>query len=96
MMLYNYPHDIYLFRKEIDYASWGIGITGLVLIFAGLLVPYGRPIVVPMLGIIQVGYFTLLAFDQLPLTYLGMKSMKYTSGYNINTDTNRPTSLTTG
>jgi hypothetical protein len=44
----------------------------------------GKHILTPVLSIIQVSYFTILQYDQLPLTYMGIKNLKYSNGYNYN------------
>jgi uncharacterized Tic20 family protein len=61
-----------------------IGIISLIIIYIGCLIPMGKHILTPVLSIIQVSYFTILQYDQLPLTYMGIKNLKYSNGYNYN------------
>jgi len=61
-----------------------IGIITLIIIYIGCLIPIGKHILTPILSIIQVSYFTLLQYDKLPLTYIGLKHLKYSNGYNYN------------
>jgi hypothetical protein len=61
-----------------------VGIITCILIYLGCFISSGRKSICYILAIVQTSYFTLLQFDQLPLTYLGLKYLKYSNGYNLN------------
>jgi hypothetical protein len=48
----------------------------------GLIMPIGKPIVIEALAVVQITYFSLIQFKKIPPTFIGLKSLIYSSGYN--------------
>ena len=80
--LYDYPADTYKTQSLIDTLSRIIGVLSLILAFLGFIVPAGKLIVLEMLAVIQIAYFSLLEFEKIPPTFVGLKSLHMSNGYN--------------
>ena len=80
--LYDYPVDTYRTQSLIDTLSRIIGVLSLMLAFLGFIVPAGKLIVLEMLAVIQIAYFSLLEFEKIPPTFVGLKSLHMSNGYN--------------
>ena len=65
-----------------------VGVALMVLLFVGLLVPAGKLSVVNMAIVCQIAYFSLLQFDQVPLTIEGFSFLSYSNGFNQLTSQN--------
>jgi hypothetical protein len=59
-----------------------VGILSFILAILGFLIPGGKLIVLEMLAVIQIGYFSLLEFEKVPPTFVGLKSLEMSNGYN--------------
>ncbi len=44
--------------------------------------PVGKLIIVEALAVVQIGYFSILQFQKVPLTFLPLKNLKMSNGYN--------------
>lgn len=65
--------------------SYSIGIISCVMILFGCIFPNGKIIIGSIVSVVQISFFTLISFNQLPLTLNGLKYLKYSNGYNYNT-----------
>lgn len=80
--LYDYPPATYKTQSVIETLSRIVGILSLILAFLGFIVPAGKLIVLEMLAVVQIGYFSLLEFEKIPPTFVGLKSLHMSNGYN--------------
>lgn len=53
-----------------------------VLAFVGLFIPSGKLIIVEALAVIQISYFSILQFSKIPPTYVGLKNLIISNGFN--------------
>lgn len=80
--LYAYDHEIYNFQSIIESISSAIGFIALIMAFMGLSMPFGKLIILEALTVIQVSYFAIFQFEKIPPTFIGLKNLIYTNGYN--------------
>ena len=62
--------------------SSAIGYLALAFTFLGLLSPVGKLIVVEALIVIQLSFFSILQFQKFPVTFIGLKNLIFSNGYN--------------
>jgi hypothetical protein len=60
-------------------------------LLVGFVVPSGKLIVVESLAVIQLAFFSVLQFKNIPPTYIGFKKLTLSNGYNIQSVTESPT-----
>lgn len=80
--LYDYSPETYKIQSLIDTLSRIIGVLSLILAVLGFIMPAGKLIVLEMLAVIQIGYFSLLGFEKIPPIFVGLKSLHMSNGYN--------------
>ncbi len=54
------------------------------IVYLGMFSPVGKFTVVQMLSVVQVAYFSALQFEQLPITFEGLKNIGFSNGFNLN------------
>ena len=81
-MLYNYSESTYRFAKGVEKLAMVIGVVVMALLFVGVVVPAGKLSVLNMTVVCQIVYFSLLQFDQVPLTIEGFGFLSYSNGFN--------------
>jgi hypothetical protein len=92
-LLYNYGQDIYKLKKVITNASLVIGVLALVIVYLGLFSPVGKFTLLQTLTVIQVAYFSAFQFEQLPITFEGLKNLGFSNGFNLNLNLNPTSSI---
>ena len=80
--MYNYSDDTYSFTNTAASLSTVVGFLALLMLVLGCLVPAGKVIILEALVVVQIVFFSLLQFDKLPLTFLGLKNLALSNGYN--------------
>ena len=58
-----------------------MGFGALVFMLLGFLMPVGKLIVVECLAVVQVGFFSVLQLEIVPVTYYDLKYLVYSTGY---------------
>lgn len=48
----------------------------------GCCVPSGKIIILEALAVVQISFFSVLQFGKIPPTFVGLKSLGWSSGYN--------------
>ena len=81
-MLYNYTQSTYQFKKIIDNLTLVFGLILLVFIFLGFFFPQGKLSIIFMVIPVQITYFTVFQYDQIPLTLSGFDNLQYSNGFN--------------
>lgn len=69
-------------QKTIYTLSTVLGYTSFVFMLCGLITPVGKLIVVEALAVIQLGFFTVLQFDKITPTFIGLKNLLPSNGFN--------------
>jgi hypothetical protein len=59
-----------------------VGLISLFLAILGFFMPAGKLIVIEALAVVQIAYFSVLQFKKIPPTFIGLKNLIYSSGYN--------------
>lgn len=80
--LYSYSEDLYQFQKTLDALSMALGYVCLAFVFAGLLAPAGKLIVIEALAVVQITFFSVLQFQKIPPTFLSFRHLLLSNGYN--------------
>ncbi len=84
LLLYNYGQDIYKFKKLINNIGLIVGVLALVIVYLGMFSPVGKFTFVQIISVVQVAYFSALQFEQLPITFEGLKNLGLSNGFNLN------------
>jgi hypothetical protein len=50
--------------------------------FFGFFMPFGKLIILESLAVIQISYFGIMQFEKIPPTFIGLKNLIYSNGYN--------------
>lgn len=58
-----------------------MGFGALVFMLVGFMMPVGKLIVVECLAVVQVGFFSVLQLEIVPVTYYDLKYLVYSTGY---------------
>jgi hypothetical protein len=82
MHLFGYDDSMYSTQSAIGSVSSAVGFLALVLAFLGLCIPSGKLIIVEALAVIQISYFSVLQFQKVPQTYVGLRNLIISNGYN--------------
>jgi hypothetical protein len=82
MHLFGYDDSMYSAQSAISGVSSAIGFLAIVLAILGLCIPSGKLIIVEALAVIQISYFSVLQFQKIPPTYVGLKNLIISNGYN--------------
>lgn len=59
-----------------------VGMVGLGFVVIGWMLPSGKLIVIEALAVIQIAYFSIFQFNKIPPTYIGLKNLIFSNGYN--------------
>ena len=59
-----------------------VGLMALTMMVLGCCVPVGKLIVLECLAVIQLSYFSLMQFQKIPPTFIGLKNLIFSNGYN--------------
>ena len=81
--LYSYSQEIYDLVNSLQNLCTFIGYLSMIFLFVGFVVPAGKLIVVEALAVIQITFFSVLQFKNIPPTYIGFKELVLSSGCNI-------------
>lgn len=66
----------------VNYISQSIGYLALFMAFIGFFMPFGKLIIIEALAVIQISFFGILQFKNIPSSYFGLKNLIYSNGYN--------------
>ena len=80
--MYSYTEETYQFQKSVSAMSAFIGYIAMVFAFVGLLSPVGKLIIVEALAVVQLTFFSIIQFRKIPPTFIGLKNLILSSGYN--------------
>ncbi len=80
--LYNYDQDTYNFQSLIQIIGTGVGCLALFMLLLGFCIPIGKLIILEALAVVQISYFSLLQFEKVPPTFIGLKNLIFSNGYN--------------
>jgi hypothetical protein len=80
--LYNYSDETYAFLGLIDAFSNIVGYFAFIMMVLGFIMPVGKLVIVEALAVVQIGYFSIFQFQKVPLTFLPLKNLKMSNGYN--------------
>ena len=75
---------MYDFQNTVNTLGIIAGVIALVMLILGFCVPSGKIIILEGLVVVQMGYFSILQFEKMPPTYIGLKSLGLSNGYNDN------------
>lgn len=59
-----------------------VGLMALTMLVLGFCVPVGKLIVLECLAVVQISYFSLMQFKKIPPTFIGLKNLMFSNGYN--------------
>ncbi len=80
--LYNYDSSIYQTQATVGALATAVGFAVMILAFVGMCMPVGKLIILEALSVVQISYFSLFQFSKLPPTFIGLKSLLFSNGYN--------------
>ncbi len=80
--LYNYSDETYDFLGLIEAFSNIVGYFAFIMMVLGFIMPVGKLIIVEALAVVQIGYFSIFQFQKVPLTFLPLKNLKMSNGFN--------------
>lgn len=80
--LYNYSDETYAFLGLVEAFSNIVGYFAFIMAVLGFIMPVGKLVIVEALAIVQIGYFSIFQFQKVPLTFLPLKNLKISNGYN--------------
>ena len=89
--LYNYGSEIYDFQSSVNGLCSAIGFISLFFMILGMIIPFGKLIVIEALAVVQLSFFSVLELKKIPPTLIGFKNLIYSSGLNDNSIFNTPT-----
>jgi hypothetical protein len=50
--------------------------------FVGMFLPFGKLIILEALAVVQISFFTILQFEKIPPTFVGLKNLLFSNGFN--------------
>ena len=80
--LFSYSQEVYSFQNLISTLSLVVGLMALMMLVLGCCVPVGKLIVLECLAVVQLSYFSLMQFKKIPPTFIGLKNLIFSNGYN--------------
>ncbi len=80
--MYNYDQDTYNFQSLIQIFGIVVGGLALFMLLLGFCIPIGKLIILEGLAVVQISYFSLLQFEKVPPTFVGLKNLIFSNGYN--------------
>ena len=80
--LFSYSQDVYSFQSLVSTLSLMVGLMALMMLALGCCVPVGKLIVLECLAVVQISYFSLMQFEKIPPTFIGLKNLMFSNGYN--------------
>lgn len=80
--LFSYSQDVYSFQSLVSTLSLVVGLMALMMLVLGCCVPVGKLIVLECLAVVQISYFSLMQFKKIPPTFIGLKNLMFSNGYN--------------
>lgn len=80
--LFSYSQDVYSFQSLVSTLSLVVGLMVLMMLVLGCCVLAGKLIVLECLAVVQISYFSLMQFEKIPPTFIGLKNLMFSNGYN--------------
>ena len=80
--LFSYSQDVYSSQNLVSTLSLVVGLMALMMMILGCCVPVGKLIVLECLAVVQLSYFSLMQFKKIPPTFIGLKDLMFSNGYN--------------
>ena len=81
--LFSYDQETYNFQSLISTLSLVVGLMAFMMMVLGCCVPVGKLIVLEALAVVQISYFSLMQFKKIPPTFIGLKNLMFSNGYNV-------------
>lgn len=80
--LFDYTEETYDFQNLVSSVCTGVGFMAFAMVLAGFFVPSGKLIMLEGLAVTQIAYFSVLQFQKIPPTFIGLKNLIFSNGYN--------------
>ena len=80
--LFDYSHETYDFQNLVSAVCSGVGFMAFAMVMIGFLVPAGKLIMLEGLAVTQIAFFSVLQFQKIPPTFIGLKNLIFSNGYN--------------
>lgn len=81
--LFSYDQNIYSFQSLLSSLSSAFGFMSLLMLILGCCVPFGKLIMLEALAVVQISYFSLMQFKRILPTFIGLKNLLFSNGYNL-------------
>jgi hypothetical protein len=80
--LFDYSQETYDFQNLVSEVCSGVGFMAFAMVLIGFFVPAGKLIMLEGLAVTQIAFFSVLQFQKVPPTFVGLKNLIFSNGYN--------------
>ncbi len=80
--LFDYSQETYDFQNLVSAVSTGVGFMAFSMLLMGFFVPAGKLIMLEATAVTQIAFFSVLQFPKVPPTFIGLKNLIFSNGYN--------------